>query len=135
MYEDRLDGRIDVSLFQRKSAEYRDQQSEILAEIERYGAADGQYVEAGITLLELTRNMHRLFEKQEAAATLGINAYQNNNILQPYGDSLHADAYDDFLTLNGGNVDGGIRNSDISRAGILRRPSTARPMTIRRAMS
>ena len=32
-----------------------------------YGAADGQYVEAGIRLLELTRNMHRLFEKQQAA--------------------------------------------------------------------
>jgi site-specific DNA recombinase len=67
IYDDRLDGRIDVSLFERKSSEYRDQQARILAEIERYGAADGHYVEAGIRLLELTRNMHRLFEKQQAA--------------------------------------------------------------------
>jgi len=67
MYEDRLDGRIDVSLFERKSGEYRQEQARILTEIEGYGAADGQYVEAGIRLLELTRNMHRLFEKQQAA--------------------------------------------------------------------
>ena len=66
MYEDRLDSRIHVSLFERKSAEYRQEQTRILAEIEGFGSADGQYVEAGIRLLELTRNMHRLFEKQQA---------------------------------------------------------------------
>jgi len=35
--------------------------------INGFGAADGQYMGAGIRLLELTRNMHRLFEKQQAA--------------------------------------------------------------------
>lgn len=67
MYEDRLDGRIDVALFERKSNEYRQEQARILAEIEGFGAADGQYMEACIRLLELTKNMHRLFEKQQAA--------------------------------------------------------------------
>lgn len=67
MYEDRLDGRIDVAQYERKSAECRQEQARILAEIEGFGAADGQYMEAGIKLLELTRNMHRLFEKQESA--------------------------------------------------------------------
>ena len=38
-----------------------------MAEIDGFGAADGQYMNAGIRLLELTRNMHRLFEKQQAA--------------------------------------------------------------------
>jgi len=47
--------------------EYRQQQARTLDEIERYGTADGRYMEAGIRLLELTRNMHRLFEKQQAA--------------------------------------------------------------------
>jgi hypothetical protein len=37
------------------------------AEIEGFGVADGQNMEAGICLLELTRNMHRLFEKRQAA--------------------------------------------------------------------
>jgi hypothetical protein len=67
MYEDRLDGRIDLSLFERKSGEYRQDQARIMAEIDGFGAADGQYMDAGIRLLELTRNMHRLFAKQHAA--------------------------------------------------------------------
>src|SRR6202046_2721656 len=67
MYEDRLDGRIDLSLFERKSGEYRQEQARITAEINGLGTADGQYMDAGIRLLELTRNMHRLFEKQQAA--------------------------------------------------------------------
>ena len=67
MYEDRLDRRIEVSMFERKSAECRDRQIQILAEIERYGTADDQYMETGIRLLELSRNMHRLFEKQQPA--------------------------------------------------------------------
>jgi hypothetical protein len=66
MYDDRLDGRIDLAQYERKSGECRDEQARILAEIEGFGAADGQYMEAGIKLLELTRNMHRLFEKQQA---------------------------------------------------------------------
>ncbi len=66
MYEDRLDGRIDVALFERKSGEYRQEQARILADIEGFGAADGQYMEAGIRLLELTQNTLVLFEKQQA---------------------------------------------------------------------
>jgi hypothetical protein len=64
MYEDRLAGRIDVSMFERKSTEFRERQARILAEIEAHGTADDQYVESGIWLFELARNMHRLFEKQ-----------------------------------------------------------------------
>jgi site-specific DNA recombinase len=67
MYEDRLDGRIDLAFFDRKSREYRDRQSQILAEIDQHGAADCQYTDAGIRLLELARNMHRLFAQQPAA--------------------------------------------------------------------
>src|SRR6202030_396336 len=67
MYEDRLDGRIDIPMFERKSAEYRDRQTRILTEIDRYAIADGNYMDVGIHLLELTRNMHRLFEMQPAA--------------------------------------------------------------------
>ena len=67
MYEDRLDGRIDLSLFERKSGEYRQEQARITVEINGFGTADGQYMDAGIRLLELTRNMHMLFEKQQAA--------------------------------------------------------------------
>jgi hypothetical protein len=51
MYEDRLDGRIDLSLFERKSGEYRQEQARITAQINGFGTADGQYMDAGIRLL------------------------------------------------------------------------------------
>jgi site-specific DNA recombinase len=90
MYEDRLDGRIDVSLFERKSAEHRQEQARILAEIERYGTADGQYMEAGIRLLELTRNMHRLFEKQQAAEKRRLLDFVVSNSLWKEGKIVPA---------------------------------------------
>ena len=94
MYEDRLDGRIDLSLFERKSGEYRQEQARIQAEISGFGTADGQYMDAGIRLLELTRNMHRLFEKQQAAEKRRLLDFVVSNIrlsgrqdLLPLGDN------------------------------------------------
>src|ERR1017187_9348096 len=66
MYEDRLDGRVDLAFFDRKSREWRDEQSRILREIEGHQAANESYMDAGIRILELSRNMHRLFAKQPA---------------------------------------------------------------------
>ena len=67
MYEDRLDGRVDLAFFDRKSREWRDEQSRILREIESHQDANESYREAGIRILELSRNMNRLFAKQSAA--------------------------------------------------------------------
>jgi site-specific DNA recombinase len=66
MYEDRLDGRVDLAFFDRKSREWRDEQSRILREIEGHQVANESYMEAGIRILELSRNMHRLFARQPA---------------------------------------------------------------------
>jgi site-specific DNA recombinase len=66
MYEDRLDGRVDLAFFDRKSREWRDEQSRISREIEGHQTANESYMEAGIRILELSRNMHRLFAKQPA---------------------------------------------------------------------
>jgi len=45
---------------------------------------------------------------------VGVNIYVNHNFLQPYGDPINGFAYNQlFLPLNGGNVNGGIRNSAI----------------------
>jgi site-specific DNA recombinase len=95
-YEDRFDGRIDVSLFVRKSTEYRQEQARILAEIERYGTADGEYTEAGIRLLELTRNMHRLFEKQQAAEKRRLLDFVASNSVWRQGKIFPPD--DNYLT-------------------------------------
>ena len=66
LYEDRLDGRVDLAFYDRKSRESREQQSRILKEMEGHQVANVSYMEAGISLLELSRNMHRLFAKQPA---------------------------------------------------------------------
>jgi site-specific DNA recombinase len=66
MYEDRLDGRVDLAFFDRKSRAWRDEQHRILREIEGHQTANESYMEAGIRILELSRNMHRLFAKQPA---------------------------------------------------------------------
>jgi hypothetical protein len=65
-YEDRLDGRVDLAFFDRKSRQWRDEQSRILREIEGHQVANESYMDAGIRILELSRNMHRLFAKQPA---------------------------------------------------------------------
>ncbi len=44
---------------------------------------------------------------------VGVAAYENHNFLQPYGAAINGFAYNEFTSLNGGNVNGGIRNSVI----------------------
>ena len=48
-----------------------------------------------------------------ALARVGIAAYQNHALLHSYGSDLNQTAYSEFLSSNGGNVNGGIRNSAI----------------------
>ena len=66
MYEDRLDGRVDLAFYDRKSRELRDEQARIRREIDGHQAVNESYMEEGIRILELSRNMHRLFAKQPA---------------------------------------------------------------------
>ncbi len=64
---DKLDGRIDGEFFDRKAAEFRQEQSRIKRDIEAHRIADQAYVEEGIKLLELAHSAHRQFENQPAA--------------------------------------------------------------------
>jgi site-specific DNA recombinase len=66
MYVDKLDGRVEVRLYERLSAEWRAEQDQCRREIERHQAANRSYMEEGVRLLELARNARRLFENQEA---------------------------------------------------------------------
>jgi site-specific DNA recombinase len=65
MYVDKLDGRIDTLFFDRKAAEWRTEQDQLLRAIEEHQAANQTYLEEGIRLLELGRRAHELFQKQE----------------------------------------------------------------------
>jgi site-specific DNA recombinase len=64
MYVDKLDRRIDAAFFDRKAAEWRQEQARCLRAIEQHQAANQSYITEGIQLLELARNAHRLFLSQ-----------------------------------------------------------------------
>ena len=64
MYEDRLDGRIDLATFDRKAAEFRAEQDRIQRSLAEHQAADRTYVDTGVRLLELAARAHELFVKQ-----------------------------------------------------------------------
>ena len=65
MYLDKLDGRIEVDFFDRKSSEWRREQDRLLCSIEEHQSANQTYMEEGIRLLELAQRAHSLFQKQE----------------------------------------------------------------------
>jgi hypothetical protein len=65
MYVDKLDGVVDTAFFEKMSTQWRDEQNRCLREIERHQNADQSYMDEGVQLLELARNAHKLFERQE----------------------------------------------------------------------
>lgn len=60
MYVDKLDGRVDAVFFDRKAAEWREEQGRLMRAIEEHQAEDQTYLEEGIRLLELGRRAHEL---------------------------------------------------------------------------
>ena len=66
MYLDKLDGRIDAEFFDRQAAEWRTELVHILRSVEMHAAANQNYIEEGIKLLQLARRAHELFENQPA---------------------------------------------------------------------
>jgi site-specific DNA recombinase len=64
MYVDKLDGRVDTVFFDRKAAEWRDEQDRLLRTIEEHRSANKTYFDEGARLLDLARHAHRLFREQ-----------------------------------------------------------------------
>jgi site-specific DNA recombinase len=65
MYIDKLDRVIDAAFFERKSAEWRDEQQALLRQIAQHQQANQTYLEEGIQLLELARRAPELFARQQ----------------------------------------------------------------------
>jgi hypothetical protein len=65
MYVDKLDGLVSAAFFDRKAAEWRGEQDRIMRMVEEHQAANQNYLEEGVHLLELARRAHGLFERQE----------------------------------------------------------------------
>jgi site-specific DNA recombinase len=66
MYIDKLDGRIDADFFDRKAVEWRAEQARLRSDIDTHYAANQNYIQEGIKLLELAQRAARLFESQPA---------------------------------------------------------------------
>ena len=67
MYVDKLDGRIDTDFFDRKAAEWREEQQKCLALINEHQDANQTYFDEGILLLELAQRAGKLFRQQSSA--------------------------------------------------------------------
>jgi site-specific DNA recombinase len=67
MYEDKLDGRIDIAFFERKSAEWRAEQDRLLRNVREHHGANQTYLEEGLRVLELANRAAELFKKQPAS--------------------------------------------------------------------
>jgi site-specific DNA recombinase len=66
MYEDKLDGKINESLYNKKSEEYRLKQQELRGKISRLSIADEEYYLTSEYLLQLANRAHDLFMSSEA---------------------------------------------------------------------
>ena len=63
-YDDRVDGRITLDQYERKSAEWREEQKRVRLDIERHEAADQSYLEEGLALLEVAGRAWQLYESR-----------------------------------------------------------------------
>lgn len=64
MYEDRLDGKIEVDFYESKSAEWRQEKADILRKIQVHEKADKNYMDQGIKILELAQTAYKLYQRQ-----------------------------------------------------------------------
>ena len=67
IYLDKLDGEIEDAFYRRCVKEWQDEQVDIRAQIARHEAANNNYIEQGIRLLELTQRASTLFSDRTAA--------------------------------------------------------------------
>jgi len=65
MYIDKLGGQINPDSYERKTAEWREEQDRLRRTIAGHEAADLTYIEEGIRLLDVVRHAHALFAQQE----------------------------------------------------------------------
>jgi site-specific DNA recombinase len=65
MSTDKLDGVISAGFYERKIADWRKDQQDLLREINRHQQSNQTYLDEGIRLLELAQRLPELFAKQE----------------------------------------------------------------------
>ena len=74
IYVDKIEGKVDLSTYDRLSSQWRAEQAEILRNIESHQAADRSYMDLGVRLVELAQRSLQLFVKQ--------NPYEKRRLLK-----------------------------------------------------
>ncbi len=64
MYIDKLDGSISQEFFNRKSEEWRTEQTSIMSNIEKHQNVNQNYLDDGLKLLELSQRAVNLYDRQ-----------------------------------------------------------------------
>ena len=65
MYVEKLDDNISQEFFDSKGEEWRAEQNEILNKIEQHHQTNHSYIDDGIRILELTKNVVKFYDRQE----------------------------------------------------------------------
>jgi len=67
MYIDKLDGKISEEFYEEKARQWQEEQTNILATIQRHQDANSNYFAQGIHILELAQKAYSLYIKQKPA--------------------------------------------------------------------
>ncbi len=99
IYLDKLDGEVEEAFYRRNVAQWREEQAQVRARIERHEKADQNYIEQGIRLVEVARNASEFYKGQgqaERAALLRFlmpgSSLQGNRLVpafKPPFDIIH----------------------------------------------
>jgi len=99
IYLDKLDGEIEEAFYRRNVSQWREEQAQIRARIERHEKADQNYIEQGIRLVEVARNASEFYRNQgqaERATLLRFimpgSTFQNDKVVpafKPPFDIIH----------------------------------------------
>jgi site-specific DNA recombinase len=85
IYLDKLDGEVEAAFYRRNVAQWREEQAQIRARIERHENADQNYIGQGIRLVEIARNASEFYRSQDKAERAALLRF-----LMP-GSSLQGD--------------------------------------------
>lgn len=62
LYQDKLDGEVDLGVYRRKSTDWRAEQTEVLRQMENHQKADQNYLDEGVSLLELIQHLESTYK-------------------------------------------------------------------------
>ena len=118
MYIDKLDGGVRGESLDRIAAQWREDQTRCLRDIERHREAEPSYLDGGVQILGLARNACALFERQPAReerrllnSALSNCSWNDGEVVASFRQPFELSAKTNALYLHGKSADrGGLAN-------------------------